>query len=121
MRFDILSPSFSICRLHDISGIDFHAPFIFFSKTDTELSLVCPTADVPCTTHERSDGWRGFRVCGRMEFSLTGVMAEIASTLAHASIPLLAVSTFDTDYVFLKAEYLEHAKEALTARGHIMN
>lgn len=121
MRFDILSPSFSICKPHDISDIDFHAPFTFFSKTDAELSLVCPTANVPFAARERSDGWRGFRVCGRMDFSLTGVMAEIASTLAAASIPLFAVSTFDTDYVFLKAEYLDHAKKALTARGHVMN
>ncbi len=121
MRFDILSLSFSICRLHDISGIDFHAPFTFFGKTDTEFSLVCPTANVPPVTQECSSGWRGLRVCGQMDFSLTGVMAEIASTLAAASIPLFAVSTFDTDYVFLKAEHLERAKEALTARGHIMN
>lgn len=121
MRLEILSPDFSVCKLHDMSGLDLRAEFTFLGSTDAELSLVCPTANAPRSALERSDGWRGFRVCGQLAFSLTGILAEIASTLAAESIPLFALSTFDTDYIFLKAEYLERARQTLTARGHVMN
>jgi hypothetical protein len=63
-------------------------------------------------------GWRCLRVAGRLDFSLTGVLASIAGTLAAANVSLFAVSTYDTDYVLVRGERLVAASEALSAAGH---
>ena len=38
--------------------------------------------------------------------------------LADRAIPIFAISTFDTDYVLVKKDWLEKAVEALIAAGH---
>lgn len=66
----------------------------------------------------REDGWRAFRAAGPLDFSLTGILAGIASVLAAAGIPIFAVSTYDTDYVLVKTERYEAALDALRAAGY---
>lgn len=58
---------------------------------------------------EYSDGWRGFRLQGQMDFSLVGVLAELTGILAGNKISLLAVGTYNTDYVLVKEGDLEKA------------
>ena len=63
---------------------------------------------------------RGFRMLmveGPLTFSLTGVLASIASPLAEAGISLFAISTFDTDYVLVHNDRLSDALVALRASG----
>jgi hypothetical protein len=87
------------------------------TRTGEELSIVCRQDAVPPgVVSER--GWRALRVAGTLEFSLTGILASVASPLAEARISLFAVSTHDTDYVLVKAETLPAAVAALTAAGH---
>ena len=59
-----------------------------------------------------------FRVAQAMEFDVVGVIARISSVLAAAKIPIFVVSTFDTDYVFVKQEFLERAKSELSNNGY---
>jgi len=47
-----------------------------------------------------------------------GILAGISSTLADAKIPIFALSTFDTDYILVKQEQIEAAKEALMSAGY---
>jgi hypothetical protein len=63
-------------------------------------------------------GWRALAVEGPLDFGLTGILASIATPLAEAGISLFAISTFDTDYVLVKAERLDDAMEALRRAGH---
>ena len=104
MNLQVLPQAFTVCQVSDISDIDFSREFVFFSKTNEELSLVCETSFVPANTLAREDGWRGFRVCGVLEFSLVGILAKISSILAEQGISIFAVSTYNTDYIFTKAE-----------------
>ena len=60
-----------------------------------------------------SCGWRG-----HFEFSEVGVLASVVGPLAEADVSVFAVSTYDTDYVLVKAKQLEAAVSALRARGH---
>ena len=53
-----------------------------------------------------------------MDFGLTGVLAGISAVLARAGISIFAVSTFDTDYILVKAENLGLAQTALEAGGY---
>jgi hypothetical protein len=62
-------------------------------------------------------GWRALRVVGRLDFSLVGILASIASPLAQAGVSIFALSTYDTDYVLVKEFDLERAMEALGAAG----
>ena len=50
--------NFSVCKVEDISGIDFDDRFCFLGKTDEEVSLVCRTEKVPENVTEREDGWK---------------------------------------------------------------
>ena len=99
-----LEGEFTVCKVQDPSAIDLSVPFTFVAKTDTELSLVCPTGKVPAETVAREDGWRALRVAGILEFSLIGVLEAITHDLAKRGVSCFAVSTYDTDYVLVKSE-----------------
>ena len=63
-------------------------------------------------------GWRALKVEGPLDFSLTGVLASLAAPLADARISIFALSTYDTDYVLVRANDLAQACETLSAAGH---
>lgn len=117
MTLQTLPHVFTVCKTASPSGIRLDTPFTFAGVTDGECSLVCPTAAAPAETIAREDGWRAFRVKGSMEFGLVGVLARITGALAEAGISVFAVSTFDTDYLLVKAERFEAALCVLAADG----
>lgn len=51
-----LPQALSICRLTSLDGIDLNRELFFLAKTDEEISLVCPTSDVPDNVLVREDG-----------------------------------------------------------------
>ena len=118
MRLQVIEGKFSVCKVENLRAVNFNVPWLFVGKTDAEISVVCLTVDVPHATLAREDGWRALRVAEQMDFGLTGVMAGISSVLAQAGISLFAVSTFDTDYILIKAENLGLAQSALEAGGY---
>lgn len=89
-----------------------------FCITDDELSLVCPEQNVPISALQVELGWRAFRICGTLAFTLTGILAGITGVLADAGISLFALSTYNTDYVLVKASSLKAAVAALEAGGY---
>lgn len=98
--------------------MDWSSPFCFLSKTDEEISLACETADVPSNTVARDDGWRAFRIRGILDFSLIGILSRISAILAEEGIGIFAVSTYNTDYIFTKAECFSKALTALEKEGY---
>ena len=96
--------TYTVCKVNDLSKVNFDSDFIFVGKTDNELSVVCPTADLPTNAACRKDGWRAFRIVGTLDFSLVGVIAKISSLLSESGIPVFVVSTYNTDYVLVKKE-----------------
>ena len=115
---ETLAERFSVCKVTDYSGISAGQRYCFTASTDTENSLVCRTEDVPANTYAREGGWRCFRIQGELEFSLTGILAGIAAVLAEHDISLFAVSTYNTDYVFLKEAVFEKSLDALRQNGY---
>jgi len=120
MKIKVLPQALTVCKVERISEIDLSRPLYFIGKTDEELSLVCETAHAPARTLEREDGWRGFRIEGTLDFSLVGILSKLSGILAEAGIGIFAVSTYDTDYILVKAEKLNKAKDALSKRGYIV-
>ena len=49
---------------------------------------------------------------------MIGVLAGISKVLAEASIGIFVISTFDTDYVLVKAINFNKAVSALTDAGY---
>lgn len=93
------------------------SPFAALTRTGEELSLVVPAELVPPGV--RAEGpWRALQVVGPLDFALVGILAELSGVLAEARISLFALSTFDTDYLLVKAEAFEGACRALQGAGH---
>ena len=120
MKLKKLSYSLSVCKLRDVSQLDLGRGFYFVGKTDEEISLVCKTEDVPEETLARDDGWRGFFVQGVLDFSLIGILSKLTGVLAENKIGIFAVSTFNTDYILVKAENFERALDVLEKAGYII-
>ena len=110
---ETLTDTFSVCKVKDYSSIDLSQPFCFTAHTDEENSLLCPAEQVPENTTDRNDGWRGFRIRGQLDFSLIGILSGILKILAENEISVFAVSTFDTDYIFVREEDFQKAIQVL--------
>ena len=118
MTLQVLPQAFTVCKIADVSSVDFSREFVFLSKTDEELSLVCETSALPEGTIAREDGWRALRVTGVLDFSLVGILAKLSGLLAKEGLSIFAVSTYRTDYLLIRAEALERAKAALSNAGY---
>ena len=118
MELKLLPYAMTVCKLPDLSEADLSRPFTFLGHTDEELSLVCRTGDVPAHTIAREDGWRGFRIEGVLDFSLIGILSKLSAILAEQRIGVFVISTFNTDYILVKAEQLDRALSALTDAGY---
>ena len=118
MELKKLPYSFTICKLTDASDINFKSEFCFFSRTDQEISLVCKTVDTPQNIINREDGWRGFRIEGTLDFSLIVILSKISTILAENKIGIFVVSTYNTDYVFVKDNSYEKAMNILSNAGY---
>ena len=108
----------TVCKTAGVEALDLRGSFYFIGKTDEEISLVCPTAEVPAQTLEREDGWKGFRIQGQLDFSLIGILSKLSGILADSGVGIFAVSTFNTDYILVKKENFRRAEQALTAAGY---
>jgi uncharacterized protein len=87
-------------------------PLVSVTHTVHELSIVCPSAVVPPGL-DCEPGWRAFQVEGKLAFSATAILTSILNPLADAGISIFAISTFDTDYVLVRAAVLEPARAVL--------
>ncbi len=86
--------------------------FVSITRTADELSIVCDDEAVP-------DGvfvWRDFaalRVVGTIDFGVVGLLATLTKALADAAVSVFVVSTFDTDYLFVRTPDIDRAVRAL--------
>ncbi|MDR1634143.1 MAG: ACT domain-containing protein [Bifidobacteriaceae bacterium] len=121
-ELEVLPGRFSIVKLPSVA----HGAILigqpgahpaFLAVTDKEISLVCPSAAVPRTAVARDDGWALMRLPGQWDFRLVGVLSGLTTTLAEAGVSVFTVSTFDTDYLLVKAVNLERTARALSQEG----
>ena len=92
--------------------------FRLCARTPAELTILLPQAEVPEGFPGRQElGWRAMFLAGTLDFGLIGIMASLSSTLAEAKVSILAISTFDTDWLFVKETDLERGLVALESAG----
>ena len=123
LTLSILPNHLAICRLSpdaDIPAWSKNTEFYSITRSRDELSVVCFTKNVPLNVEAKRD-WRALRIEGRLDFSLTGILASLVSPLAEAEISVFAISTYDTDYVLVREKFLSQAISVLKKEGHSVN
>ncbi len=118
MEIKKIHQEFSVCQVEDFSLVNLDSEYSFIGKTDEEKSLVCITSDIPSNVIHRDDGWKAFRIQGVLDFSLIGILSEIATILADNGISIFAISTYNTDYVLIKKENYQRGLEVLKSSGY---
>jgi hypothetical protein len=117
MRVYYQDTLFAVARLDPRAAIPgWASDFFAVTRTADELSIVCPQDAVPADATAERD-FRILMVEGPLDFALTGVLASIATPLAEAGISIFAISTYETDYVMVRAAQFTAAVEALQSAG----
>jgi len=120
MLLTVLDETFTLHRFRpnaEVPAAALKSPFFAITRTEEELSLVLP-AGIDIESEKSEMGWACFKVEGPLEFGLVGILAGISSTLAKAGVPIFALSTFDTDYILVKREQVQVAREALISASY---
>lgn len=120
MDIKVIDKEFAVCKISDVTEVNFNDEFCFVGKTDEELSLVCSSEFVPKNTIVCDSGWRAFRIEGILDFSLAGILARAVDILANAKIPIFAVSTYNTDYILIKNEFFQKALDVLKENDYVI-
>jgi hypothetical protein len=114
--------NFTISQLSDYGKIPkeiFESEFYSITKTGEEISIIsdCETSFPDIRS---SEGWKCLRVEGILGFSLVGIINEITRPLKDNKIPVFVLSTFNTDYIFVKDESFRKALEVFRLSGSII-
>jgi hypothetical protein len=120
VTLDVLSGSYAICRLGAAAPLPSWAAggaFSSVTRTPHELSIVCASDEVPGEVPAQRD-YRGLAARGPLDFGLVGIVAALSAALAAASISIFVVSTYETDYLFVRAGDLDRAVAVLRDAGH---
>lgn len=90
--------------------------FASVSRSGEELSIITDSG-VEIDASASVGPWLAYRVVGTIDFSLTGVMAALTMPMAEAGVGILGVSTYDTDYILVRADSGEAAEFTWRAAG----
>ena len=119
LKFRLLPGPYAIVRLApDVPVPDWatKGDFTSITRTADELSVVCPSANLPADVHS-PHSWVCLKLEGPFPFSQTGVLLSFIDPISRNDIPIFAISTYDTDYVLIQEEFMR-ALDVLRAAGH---
>ncbi len=131
--FSIVPGTWAVCRLPAGAPLPAWATapgaFTSVTRTSGELSIVCEEARVPPAPADNSPGVGAFhvekgfgllKIHGPFALDIVGILAAFAKPLADTGISILAIGTFDTDYILVKRGQAARAVTALTQAGHTL-
>lgn len=128
LAIDVQPGEYAIARLDPAAGVpaglfaQVASGLVSVTRTAAEVSVICP-AEVAASvlgadTLGTETGWRLLSVRGPLAFTLTGIIAALASELAAAGVALFTMSTYDTDHILVRQVDLARAIDALEVSGH---
>ena len=91
--------------------------FVTVTRTEDELSIVC-SAEIAGEVEDVVGPYAAFVIDQQLDFGLTGVMSALLEPIAEAEISILAISTYDTDWILVPADQADDAVAAWRRRGH---
>jgi 8-oxo-dGTP pyrophosphatase MutT (NUDIX family) len=92
------------------------APVFALIRTVDQQTLVASEQSAPPEL-DADRGWRAFQRLGPCVVTETRRLDAILGPLSAASLPVLALSTFETDLILVREADLDSARHALTAAG----
>lgn len=118
MQLQFFETTYSVCQLDAQASVPSWAnSYMAVIRTDDELTIITATDMVPDTVKAEHD-FACFRVTGKLEFDVIGVIAAISKILAESEIPILSVSTYNTDYFLIANANLVSARLSLSRAGY---
>jgi uncharacterized protein len=120
LKFRQLPGTYAIVRLAPGTPVPAWAvkgDFTSITRTTDELSIVCPTANLPPDVHSPYR-WICLKLEGPFPFSQSGVLLSFIEPLSTIGIPIFAISTYDTDYVLVQEEFAGATLDTLQKAGH---
>jgi hypothetical protein len=118
---DVLPGMLAICQLGPRTAfpkwIHRATGFLSITRTPGELSIIVDENIVPDNV-ESARGYRAIKVKGPLQLDMVGVISTLSAPLATAGVPVVTVSTYETDYLLVHWKHLPHARWALEAAGH---
>lgn len=115
MELKILDNKLKVIKLkpnETVPEIVYKQEFYSITKTDEELSIVVDE-DVNILSNVVEHNWKAIKIVGTLDFTLIGILSKISTILAQAEISIYALSTYNTDYILIKADKLEKAIKVL--------
>lgn len=120
LTLQILPSRYAICHLPaSITGIPDWAKrgaLLALVATSDEVSILCDEAYVPVGI-QAEKGWIAMKVLEHLDFSLVGILYTMLKPLAENDISILALSSYETDYVLVKESKMDKAIKCLEKTG----
>jgi hypothetical protein len=120
LTLKLLDKEYSIYRLssqEDIPIDIFSRGFSSVTKTSEETSIVCESSIV-IKDSVVSKNWTCLKFVGPLSLNQTGILAGISNILAKEKISIFVVSTYDTDYIFIKTQNIKKSLNILQYEGY---
>lgn len=126
LSLSVLPGLYAICRLPFEANVDWAAGelvSVIRSRRDLQgTTVICEESAVPLEGVgegvEADRGWHALKIEGFFGFGEVGVLNSVLGPLARARVPVVSISTFETDYVLIKAHRFERVEEVLREAGH---
>jgi hypothetical protein len=93
-----------------------NSSYLFISKNLEEVSIFAESGSVS-SFQEESGEWSIIYIDGTIPPEATGILCAITTLFFKAGVSVFACSTFDTDYFFVKKQFIEQAVQALREAG----
>src|SRR5438094_5030298 len=119
LKFRFLLGKFGVCRLPANAAIPAWSqtgPLSSITRTNQELSVVCPEESVP-PQQACEGGWICLKLEGPFSFSEVGILAAFIDPLRDEGAPIFAISTYNTDYGLVRAEVGRTAQDGPREAG----
>ncbi len=118
MEFIVLEHDFVVCSLDSLNEISIHDEYCFISKTDYDFSFICTSRYTPNKYIEIQKNYKAIRFVN-VDINSTGFIAKVAALLSLNDISILSISTFDSEFFFVKNNKLNKVIDILVANNFI--
>jgi hypothetical protein len=108
LKLTILANDYTIHQFPEKSIISknmYNSHFLSISFTENETTVICES-NIEINSKKKDDEWTCIKLVGEFDLEIKGVWAKITSIVADAGSPVLAITTYDTDYFLVKTKYL---------------
>jgi len=114
----LLPGKYAVCKLPKERAVPElkKGPLLSMTWTEDELSIICLEEAIP----EGARAYKGYRCLklhGPFPAESVGILSSVLRPLAEVGVFIMALSTFDTDYVLVPEMHLPAAINALAGAG----